>query len=354
MPATIECGVAVRRAAPETDAADWRRTADALPATHLAHAPQWAGIIRRAYGHAPLYLAAHDGGGGMGLLPAVIVKRPVFGTVVASMPFLDGGGPCGSSPHVLNALAGALVDEARRIGARGVELRCSQRLDVPAAPTEHKVNLVMTLPADPGELWKRLDRSVRNQIRKAEKSGLTAETGGAEKLDDFYAIHAERMRDLGSPAHHRTFFRSLLDGFDGGARITLVRKGDIAVGGLIALAYRDSVVVPWASCRKDYFALCPNMLLYWETIRAACRDGFRHFDFGRSTRGSGTYRFKCQWGAAETPLYWYRIPVGHQKQSADNGSSGGRVNRYVVSLWQRLPLAVAQSIGPRVRKYLIQ
>jgi len=351
--ATVDGDVNVRRAAPETDPADWRRVAGSLAETHLAHAPQWAGIIRRAYGHDPLYLAADEHGGGAGLLPAVIVRRPLFGTVVASMPFLDGGGPCGSSPAVTKALADALVKEARRLGARGVELRCSHRLDIAVAPSEQKVNLVVTLPADPDRLWQQLDRSVRNQVRKAERSGLTAEIGGAEKLDEFYAIHAERMHDLGSPAHHHAFFRSLVEAFDGTARITLVRKGPTAVGGLVALSYGDSVVVPWASCLKAYFTLCPNMLLYWETIRTACRDGFRTFDFGRSTRGSGTYRFKCQWGAVESPLFWYRIPVTRRDRAAVP-SSGGRAGRYFVNVWQRLPLTVTQSIGPHVRKYLIQ
>jgi len=48
-------------------------------------------------------------------------------------------------------------------------------------------------------MWDGLDRKVRNQVRKAQKSGLTAERGGTALLDAFYAVFARNMRDLGTP-----------------------------------------------------------------------------------------------------------------------------------------------------------
>jgi hypothetical protein len=92
------------------------------------------------------------------------------------------------------------------------------------------------------------------------------------------------------------------------------------------------------------------MLLYWETMRAACEEGFRTFDFGRSSRGSGTYRFKRQWGAQEEPLYWYTIP------SVRRPGAPPRADRaaFLAASWRRLPLAVTRSLGPHIRKYLTQ
>jgi hypothetical protein len=90
------------------------------------------------------------------------------------------------------------------------------------------------------------------------------------------------------------------------------------------------------------------MLLYWETLRRACADGYGRFEFGRSTRGSGTYRFKLQWGAREEPLYWYTIRLrGAARPSPE---AAGLVAR----AWQRMPLALATTIGPTVRRFLIQ
>jgi len=331
--------------------APWAEAVESLRGSGLAHAPEWLTVIRETYGHDPLYLSAEDGRGRRAVLPAFVVRRPMGGTVVSSMPFLDGGGPCGATGELADALVTRLLDESRRRGAAAVELRCAQRLAVAGEPMEHKVNLTLPLPADAGRLWAQLDGSVRNQIRKADKAGLSVTLGGAEQLDAFYGVFAERMRELGSPVHARRLFTAIFDAFGTRARTVVVRQGDTAVGGLVALAFKDGLTVPWASCASAYRRLCPNMLLYWQTLRAACADGFRRFDFGRSTRDSGTYRFKRQWGAMEEPLFWYTIPTSGRPRPA---ASTRPRSVFLAEAWRRLPLAVTCSLGPRIRKYLTQ
>jgi FemAB-related protein (PEP-CTERM system-associated) len=329
----------------------WRGRAGNCGQARLAHAPEWFTVIAAAYGHDPLYLEASDGDGCCGVLPAFIVRRPLFGTVLTSMPFLDGGGPCSTSPAVDTLLVERLVDEGRRRGARLVELRCANRLAIDAEPLESKVNMTLSL-GDPDSLWRRFDKGVRNQIRKAERSGLTVEYGGPGSLTAFYGAFVERMRDLGSPVHGLPFLQHVIDAFGPRARVVLVTKGSATVGGLVALTFNDRVVVPWATCLKEYFALCPNMLLYWEAIRTAYADGVARFDFGRSTRDSGTYRFKQQWGAEEEPLFWYRIPIG--AAASASATTHHADAELLTSMWRHLPLAVTRQIGPHIRRYLIQ
>jgi FemAB-related protein (PEP-CTERM system-associated) len=330
----------------------WRRTVEESAQSTLAHSPEWFAAIHNAYGHAPLYLSAGDGAGARGVLPAFVVRRPFFGAVITSMPFLDSGGPCSSSPALRQTLVEHLIAEAKRLRARVVELRCSERLDMPITPAEHKVNMMLPLPSDPDCLWRHFDKHVRNQIRKAERSGLTIEFGGLEKLAAFYDAFVVRMRDLGSPVHAPAFLAAVIDAFGSRARVALVRKGTLTIGGLMALAFKDRLVVPWATCRKEYFSLCPNMLLYWEALRSACRDGFRRFDFGRSTRNTGAYYFKRQWGAREEPLFWYTIPIAAPaRQSHGEPPAGAPL---LTKTWQHLPLALTRRLGPQIRRYLTQ
>ena len=342
----------------------WQETVEALPTSTLAHAPEWLDAIRNGYGHTPLYLRGEDADGRAGVLPAFVVRRPLLGTVVSSMPFLDTGGPCAASPELAHALVAQLVREARQRGARVVELRCTERLALERPPMENKVNLALPLPADPDQLWQRVGGAIRNQIRKAERSGLTVEFGHMEFLAPFYEAFAVRMRDLGSPVHARGFLAAVLESFGPRARIALVRKGPTPVGGLVALAHKDSLVIPWATCLKEYFALCPNMLMYWETLRAACREGFRRFDFGRSSRNSGTYQFKRQWGAHEEPTFWYTLPLAPRRpdvtaahvspHASADAPHNGHGKDLVVKAWQRLPLSLTRWLGPRLRRYLTQ
>jgi serine/alanine adding enzyme len=350
--ALIGAEIRVSKAAEADIAGPWRRAVERLVESRLAHAAEWFHVIPKAYGHEPLYLKAEDEEGRCGVLPAFIVRRPVLGSIVSSMPFLDGGGPGSSSVELADALVARLVEEARDAGAEVVELRCARRLAVASEPWEDKVNLTLALPSDPDRLWSQLDGSVRNHVRKAERSGLTVELGGAEKLDEFYPIFATRMRELGSPVHAGGFFGAIFDVFGGHARVALVRKGAAPVGGLIAVAFKDVLTVPWSSCLRQYLRLSPNTLLYWQTIRTACLEGFRRFDFGRSTRGSSTYGFKRQWGAQEEPLFWYT--VSSSGLPSRWRPSPGRGGALLAASWRRLPLAVTRSLGPHIRKYLTQ
>src|SRR5438093_294115 len=108
----------------------WGRVIGQLSHSGLAHAPEWFNVIQKAYGHEPLYLSGEDSNGCSGVLPAFIVRRPLIGTVITSMPYLDAGGPSGASHELSNLLVERLLQEARRIGARRVELRCTRRLSV--------------------------------------------------------------------------------------------------------------------------------------------------------------------------------------------------------------------------------
>jgi serine/alanine adding enzyme len=329
----------------------WRQAVGVSPAARLGHAPEWLTVIARAYAHAPLYLTGSGDDGSYGVLPAFVVRRPLLGTVVTSMPFLDSGGPCSTSTAIDAALVARLVEEGRQRGARLVELRSASRLPIDAEPQESKVNMTLVLD-DPAAVWRGVGKGVRNQIRKAERAGLSVEYEGAAALASFYDTFAARMHDLGSPVHGLAFLWEVIDAFGPRARVALVKKGNATIGGLIALRFNDRVVVPWASCLKEYFAFCPNMLLYWETIRAACADGCTRFDFGRSTRHSGTYHFKRQWGAQEEPLYWYRIPVSTCRRRSE--AVAPAPGEWLARMWQHLPLSVTRHIGPQIRRYLIQ
>ena len=350
--AVVRPDVSVFRATPADMAGAWGRAVGELPGSHLAHEMTWIEVIRRAYGHEPLYLGAEDDDGQVGFLPAFIVRRPMLGTIVTSMPFLDAGGPCSSSPSLADALVARLIDESRAVGARAVELRCTQPLRLGVRPMESKVTLTLSLPADPDLLWRQLPKSIRNRVRRATRSGLSVELGGVENLAPFYDVFAARMRDLGSPVHALAFLRAVLDGFGQRAWIALVRKDDAVVGGLVAIGFKDTLVVPWASCRKEFFSLDPNALLYWKTLEMACAQGFRRFDFGRSTRNSGTYHFKSHWGSREEPLFWYTIPSSGL--GGGDRPTPGRGAALLTRSWRHLPLTVTRRLGPHIRKYLTQ
>jgi FemAB-related protein (PEP-CTERM system-associated) len=175
---------------------------------------------------------------------------------------------------------------------------------------------------------------------------LTSEVGGLELLEPFYGVFARNMRDLGTPVYGRALFEAVLTAFATRARVHLVRLGDVAVAGGITYRTGDRTEVPWASSIRDFNALCPNHLLYWSAIEQAAEQGGRIFDFGRSTPLEGTYRFKEQWGAKPLPLCWeYQLQSGGQLPNT--GPSNPKFS-LAVSMWKKLPVAVATRIGPMI------
>lgn len=321
-----------------------------LDQASVAHMPEWLTVVKQAYGHSSVHLQASSNQGHRGLLSAILIRSRLFGTVLSSMPFLDAGGPLSSSNDLAVHLVEHLLREAARLGADWVELRCRDQLPLPVLPLQSKVNLVLPLAPDADHLWREFDPKVRNQIRKAERGGLSVEIGGRELLNEFYDVFAVNMRDLGSPVHSKGFFEATLNCFQ--AQVAVVRKGAVPVGGLVALRFKKCLIVPWASSLRAYRPSCPNMILYWEVIRRACTEGLKRFEFGRSSRGSGTYQFKRQWGATEEPLFWYSIPLGPAGRRPLWGD--GRQRTRLVQLWQRLPVRLTRWIGPPIRKYLTQ
>ena len=330
----------------------WREALDANPAANLGQAREWLSVISSTYSHTPYYLKAEDSSGHIGVLPAFLVRRPFLGRVMVSMPFLDSGGPCAGSTALSSCLVEQMIKGAGQHGATTVELRCTEPTALALPPMTQKVDLVLSLPRDADTMWQDLSPKVRNQVRKAQRSGLSIAMGGSELLQEFYSVFSANMRDLGSPVHSREFFFQILDHFKTSGTIFLVRRDRTPLGGLMALSFNGAMYVPWASSLRKYAQFCPNMLLYWGIIEHSIKQGFTRFCFGRSTRGSGTYHFKRQWGAEEMPLYWYSISL--DGRHAGNGSIDSRTWVFLSRLWRTLPVRMSQLLGPPIRRYLTQ
>jgi FemAB-related protein (PEP-CTERM system-associated) len=334
----------------DSDAFEWTQYVLRSPTATISHIWHWRSIIREAYGHDSVYLIARQEGVVKGILPLIVVKSPILGTSLASMPFMDFGGVCTDDLNI----AGQLVEEARRLsredGSATVELRQMAAIPGLPEPRQDKVTMILDLTGGETGIWKGLPAKVRNQVRKAEKSGLSTLVGGPEFLEEFYRVFVVNMRDLGSPVHASSFFTSMASELGAQMQVRLVRDGAKTVGGLISLSFKDTVLVPWASALREYFPKCPNNLLYWHAIQDGCANGFKTFDFGRSSVGSGTYEFKRQWGAQPVPLFWHVFSDDDRQGNAIDGTS--MKYRLFREVWRRLPVGVSATIGPRIRKYL--
>ena len=328
-------------------AAQWDEFVRTEPDASVYHLWGWRSVFERAFGLETTYLAAADGGQIAGILPLVIFRSRWFGRFAVSLPFVDNGGVCARDPAVAQRLLAHATTIANEQQLSHLELRHGAQRQFAELPARaHKVAMHLTLERDPARAWQLLDRKVRNQVRKAEKSALVVRAGGAELVADFYRVFARNMRDLGTPVWPRQVFSVALGTFGDAARVFLVEHQGAVVAGGVAIVHRHVVTVPWASSLREYRAMCPNNLLYWRIIEHAIAAGATTLDFGRSTPGEGTYQFKEQWGARPTPLHWEYLLV-HGKQLPNLTPTNPKF-RTAIETWKRLPLPVAQWLGPRI------
>jgi serine/alanine adding enzyme len=331
-------------------AAEWDAYVKAHPRASLYHRFCWRSIIQSAFGHEAPYLEARDTSGRLrGVLPLVRQRSRLFGDYLVSIPFVNYGGAIADSVELEARLMQQAGELARNVGARHVEFR--DPLERAGWPFRaDKVSLRLSLPGASDELWKRFTSKLRAQIRRAEREGPETRVGGCELVPDFYAVFARTMRDLGTPVYSRRFFQTILGQLSGYGRVVVVYLRGRPAAAAMLLGDGHTLEIPWAASLRELNPLAVNMVLYWRVLQHAIESGHQTFDFGRSTEGSGTYRFKRQWGAEPVPLYWhYWLSDGTElpRLNPDNP-------RYqlAIAAWQRLPLWMANAIGPRLVRNL--
>lgn len=326
----------------------WDAFAAAQPGYTHFHRHGWRDVIARVMGHECLALAARDDGGNLeGILPLVRVRSALFGHYLVSMPFLNYGGPLGSDGAVA-ALAAAAAERARADGARLLELRSAVELPVELPVSHRKVTVLLDLAADREGLWKAFPSKLRSQIRRPAKEGVEVRFG-ADQVAPFYQVFARHMRDLGTPVLGDGWFRAIAERFGAEVWFAVAWYQGRPVAGGVAFRWADEVEITWAASLAEHNRIAPNMLVYCALMERAVDEGARVFNFGRCTPGSGTHRFKRQWGGRDQPLWWYQWSASG---AAATPSPDAGPFSWGPRMWQHLPLPVANAIGPRIVRYL--
>lgn len=317
------------------------------------HRPAWMGAVQRACGHRTHYLIASENGATRGLLPLHDVRSPLFGRALVSSGFAVGGGILADSADVAANLSGAAWQLARKLGTPSLELRGGL---LPAGEGWHRENetyagFIRPLASDDDAELNAIPRKQRAEVRRALGFNLEASVGrDAADRAAHYRVYSESVRNLGTPVFPRRLFDAVLDAFGGDADILTVRHEGRAVASVLSLYHRGVVMPYWGGGTSEARGLRANDFMYFALMRHARERGCSRFDFGRSKAGTGAFAFKKNWGFTPEPL-------AYAVRAAD-GAAPRQINpldpkyRLKIALWQRLPLAVANRIGPFIARGL--
>lgn len=340
--------MSIKVTADDVSAEAWDEFVRRQPQWTAFHLSGWNRVFAEQLGlKTTNYVARTDDGALRGLLAMVRVKSPVFGHFVVSAPFVNHGGPLGDGEAV-KALAAAAVRDAIESGADLLELRSRAPLPLELPVSHRKVAVLLSLPGSPDALFKTFPPKLRSQVRKPQKEGVTVRFG-RDRLDDFYHVFTRHMRDLGTPVHSLSFFAALADHFREDVWIGVAYAGAHPIACGMGFRWGAEFEMTWASALREYSRMAPNMLLYWEFMRYAIAHGCHTFNFGRSTPGASTHKFKMQWGGSDEVLHWYQYT--RSKRTSTPSPDGGMLS-LAPRIWRKLPLAVTTTIGPHLVRHI--
>lgn len=324
--------------------------ADATP----FHRPEWIEAAARGTGNKPLTLLAERDGAIAGCLPLLDVQSPLFGRVFVSSGFGVGGGILADSEAAAEALVEGAEELAMRNSCPTIELRggfLPQDRAGWKVRTDSHCGFVCDLAQDDEAQLLAIPRKQRAEVRKGLGMDLTVSVGtSAADRAAHYRVYCESVRNLGTPVFPRRLFDEVLDAFGADADILTVSHQGQPVASVLSLYHQGAVMPYWGGGTWDARRLRANDRMYYELMLHARRCGCTRFDFGRSKTGSGPYDFKRNWGFEPQPLgYASWTAPGAEARDADPTSAKHAAR---IALWKRLPLPVANLVGPFIARGL--
>ena len=328
----------------QADAARWDDFVERHESGTFYHLSAWKTLIERQLGHKTFFLMSESRGEVNGVLPLAQVRSWLFGNALISMPFLVYGGPLADNNDALQSLVGAARKLAEDLDVDYLELRNRAPLDGDWHTKTTAVTFRKQLQPEPEANLMAIPRKQRAMIRKGIDAGLEAETDdGTERL---YRALLECKRNLGTPFFSESWLRSIKGSFGKNAEIlTVTRKGQV-VCSVMSFRFRKEVLPYYGGGGDLARKFKGNDFMYWAVMEKSCREGVELFDYGRSTVGTGAYRFKKHWGFEPETLH-YQYHLVRAEEVPKLNPSNPRY-RFLIEAWKRLPLPLAGFLGPPI------
>jgi len=340
-------GIMVKALTPQYQA-QWDEFVEACPEATFFHRAGWQQVIEQAFGHCTYYLFAECNGRIAGVLPLGHIRSRLFGNALISTPFCVYGGIATQESDVFSVLESAACSLAERLKVDYLEMRNRESRHAGWPTKDLYVTFRKPIDPDPDKNLQAIPRKQRAMVRKGIKAGLKAEFDNS--IDHFYEAYSQSVRSLGTPVFSRGYFELLQNVFGNSCDILTVTRGDALVSSVMNFYFRDEVLPYYGGGTPLAREMKGNDFMYWELMRQSCERGLRIFDYGRSKQGTGSWRFKKNWGFEPVQLH-YEYHLVKSRKMPDISPVNPKY-RLFINAWKRMPLAVTRMIGPLIARNL--
>lgn len=341
------------------DQAAWDAFVENHPQATFFHRFGWQRVLQQAFGHKPYFLLVEEETAEgqddkqavkiAGVLPLAQVRSHLFGNKLSSLPFCVYGGIVANHPAAAQALRDAACELATQLGVDALEMRNTQTTDTGWPVKDLYYTFRKNFSADHDANLKAIPAKQRAMVRKGIAAGLVSEEDAGCKR--FYQVYAESVRNLGTPIFSRRYPEILREEFGADCRVLMISDGREDVAGVMSFYFRNEVLPYYGgSIARARSIKGSNDFMYWELMRRSADEGLSCFDFGRSKYDTGPYKFKKNWGFTPQPLpYEYYLVTSDQMPDVNPNNPRYRL---LVNTWRRLPLPLANLMGPPLARSL--
>jgi FemAB-related protein (PEP-CTERM system-associated) len=310
------------------------------------HRPEWLKVLSEYSGYKIYLFVLKCDGKIVAGAPALLMDSAIFGRNIISIPYVNYGGALSNSKKLIMDLLCDIKEWTKGEAIDYSEFRTTvSGLALPVK--SRKCSMILRLPPDDKTLEMNLRAKVRTQCKKASMFNPQVVFGGLELLNEFYYVFSTNMRDLGTPVYGKNIFKRILQEKKIHSFICIVRVNNSAVSVAFLTGYRDMLEIPWASTLQAANKYDANMWMYRKILTKAIELKYQYFDFGRTTHESNTYKFKKQWGAKPIDHHWYYLMESEKLPEANPDNPK---YRFFISVWKRIPVWIANIIGPYIVK----
>jgi serine/alanine adding enzyme len=289
------------------------------------------------------------------LIPLVAGRNLGLKRTGVSLPFVNYLDICADGDEARRQALEAIPDIQEKLGLDVVELRLKDHnIDRPGWQSYlQNFTFSLPLPGDEESALAQTSASCRNHVRKTHKNEWFTVSFDSGRLPDFYAVYVRRMKQLGSPSPSFRFFANFFRHLPDHTFLLTVldRQTDRVIGGMLLLKSPANATLyyPYGANLVEYNSQYLNSFMYWAAVRFGIRQGMKFLDLGRSPAGSGTYRYKLQWGARPEQLKY----MFYGNSDGKNGPADRERLRFFITLWKVMPDFFTDPIGKKLITYIM-
>lgn len=327
----------------------WDNFVFSRPDATFFHRAGWQNVINNIFNHSTYYLYAVVNGVVKGVLPLAHVKSKLFGNSLVSLPFAVYGGILAINDSYIAVLENAAQELAQSLNVDHLEFRNLQKKHTDWPVQDIYVTFRKSILPDEEANLLAIPRKQRAMVRKGIKNGLTSVVDS--NIDRFFCLYADNVHRHGTPALPKKYFLALKNEFGSDCEIlTIVSSEGRPLSSVLSFYFRDEVLPYYAGDDLSARDLAANDFKYWELLRRACKLELKIFDYGRSKINTGSYAFKKNWGFEPKSLsYEYCL---YKKDSIPQNNPSNKKYKLLIEFWKKLPISVANTIGPFIVKNL--